>query len=53
MKKAQKSFPQTCTRKTPGVLNSAWRWSNITKLKLISWHVDRGSIVLWSEAIRV
>jgi hypothetical protein len=51
--KAPKSFPRTRAGKTPSNVNGAWKWSNITKLKLISWHVDRGSIVLRGEAIKV
>lgn len=44
-----KELPRTLTRKTAGNRNNVWRWGNIAKLKLISWHIDRGSIVPHNE----
>lgn len=46
------TFPRIRTQKTLDNLDSTHRWSNNAKLKLISWHVNRGSIVPRSEAIK-
>ena len=44
--------PRIRTQKTLDNLDSTHRWSNNAKLKLISWHVNRGSIVPCNEAIK-
>ena len=46
------TFLRIRTQKTLDNLDSTSRRSNIAKLKLISWHVNRGSIVPHSEAIK-